>query len=157
MHSSHVRQTCTGSRCNRRKDQKFLAVRTYAFTEVVCNFRVILAQCCTGTEETMSSLQKSPLLRVWEDKSKQRQWEACMQIPKLFQSWECKHGSVVFFSKMQWSDSETKCKLAWYYNGMDTENVRIQILLGERETSSYIIICINECMYTIGRLPLPDF
>lgn len=46
------------------KDQKFLAVRTYAFTEVVCNFRVILAQCHTGTEETMSSLQKSPLLGV---------------------------------------------------------------------------------------------
>lgn len=46
------------------KDQKFLAVCMYAFTEIVCNFRVILAQGCTGTEETTSSLQKSPLLGV---------------------------------------------------------------------------------------------
>lgn len=38
------------------KDQKFLVLSTYAFTKVVCNSRVILVECCTGREETMSSL-----------------------------------------------------------------------------------------------------
>lgn len=100
------------------KDHKFLLVYTCTFTKLVCSSWVILVQCCTGTEET----QEFEKTKASKDNEKLAcRFQSCFSHgnANMGQSWFSVRCNEVTHN------TETKHKLAWHHNDMDSENMRI--------------------------------